>query len=120
MTGDKSERGRPASFDPKSGAVHGSGSGAGGFGNPDEDYDSDPGAGSGAEGARADPARGREEDRSAHHPLPASEEARHDEIPEHLEREKGRGDDSPAAVQPAAEAVAPDGESYERRRDGAR
>jgi hypothetical protein len=46
---DKSERGCPASFDPKTGEVHGSGSGAGGGGNPDEDYDQDPMAGSGAE-----------------------------------------------------------------------
>ena len=44
-----SERGRRASFDPRSGAVHGSGAGAGGGGNPDEDYDSDPMAGAGAE-----------------------------------------------------------------------
>jgi hypothetical protein len=43
------ERGKPASFDPKSGEVHGSGSGAGGGGNPDEDYDQDPIAGGGAE-----------------------------------------------------------------------
>ena len=43
------ERGKRASFDRKSGEVHGSGSGAGGGGNPDEDYDSDPMAGSGAE-----------------------------------------------------------------------
>jgi hypothetical protein len=42
-------RGRPASFDPKSGEVHGSGSGAGGGGNPAEDYDQDPMAGAGAE-----------------------------------------------------------------------
>lgn len=41
------ERGEPATFDPKSGEVHGSGSGAGGGGNPREDYDSDPMAGSG-------------------------------------------------------------------------
>jgi hypothetical protein len=49
-TGDRGgERGRPASFDPKSGEVHGSGSGAGGGGNPAEDYDQDPMAGAGAE-----------------------------------------------------------------------
>ena len=46
-----SERGRRASFDRKSGEVHGSGSGAGGEGNPDEDYDMDPVAGAGAEPA---------------------------------------------------------------------
>lgn len=43
------ERGQRASFDPKSGEVHGSGSGAGGGGNPDEDYDMDPMAGAGSE-----------------------------------------------------------------------
>jgi hypothetical protein len=43
------ERGRPATFDPKTGEVHGSGSGAGGGGNPREDYDDDPMAGAGAE-----------------------------------------------------------------------
>ena len=46
------------------------------------------------------------------HPLPDSEEAREDEIPEHLVREKGHGDDARAAVQPAGDPVAPDGESY--------
>jgi hypothetical protein len=49
MAGQHSERGRPATFDPESGEVHGSGSGAGGGGNPAEDYDQDPMAGSGAE-----------------------------------------------------------------------
>ncbi|HYE28364.1 MAG TPA: hypothetical protein VEA61_09045 [Allosphingosinicella sp.] len=49
MADSDGERGRPASFDPKSGEVHGSGSGAGGGGNPDEDYDQDPVAGAGAE-----------------------------------------------------------------------
>ena len=44
---DGSERGKPASFDPESGEVHGSGSGAGGGGNPNEDYDKDPMAGAG-------------------------------------------------------------------------
>lgn len=43
------ERGEPASFDPRSGEVHGSGSGAGGGGNPEEDYDGDPMAGGGTE-----------------------------------------------------------------------
>jgi len=46
------------------------------------------------------------------HPLPASEEARHGEIPEAAEAEKGRGDDDEAAVMPAGEAVNPDGEPY--------
>lgn len=112
MIEGNSERGRPAAFDPRSGAVHGSGSDAGGLGNPDEDYDSDPGAGSGAEAVNAAGAGGVGASGS-HHPLPASEEARHDEIPEHLEHEKGRGDDAPAAVQPAGAPVAPDGETYE-------
>jgi hypothetical protein len=49
MAGQDSERGRPATFDPKSGEVQGSGSGAGGGGNGQEDYDQDPMAGSGAE-----------------------------------------------------------------------
>jgi len=49
MTDSREERGRPASFDPKSGEVHGSGSGAGGGGNPAEDYDQDSMAGAGAE-----------------------------------------------------------------------
>jgi hypothetical protein len=52
MTGDRPvqprESGKPASFDPVSGEVHGSGSGAGG-GNPGEDHDQDSMAGSGAE-----------------------------------------------------------------------
>lgn len=46
------------------------------------------------------------------HPLPGSDEAREDEIPEHLVREKGHGDDASAAVQPAGDPVAPDGEAY--------
>jgi len=46
------------------------------------------------------------------HPLPRSDEARHDEIPEHLEREKGQGDDSRARVQPADAPVDPEGEAY--------
>jgi len=45
---DDSERGKRASFDPKTGEVHGSGSGAGGSGNPNEDYDEDPISGGGA------------------------------------------------------------------------
>jgi hypothetical protein len=48
---DDSERGKPASFDSRTGEVHGSGSGAGGGGNPDEDYDQDPENGSGKEHA---------------------------------------------------------------------
>ena len=44
-----SERGKRASFDSRTGEVHGSGSGAGGEGNRDEDYGKDPMAGAGAE-----------------------------------------------------------------------
>ena len=44
-----SERGKPASFDRRTGEVHGAGSGAGGGGNPNEDYDEDSAAGSGEE-----------------------------------------------------------------------
>lgn len=40
------ENGRRASFDPRTGEVHGSGSGAGG-GNPGEDFESDPAGGDG-------------------------------------------------------------------------
>ncbi|HEX8621379.1 MAG TPA: hypothetical protein VF718_05350 [Allosphingosinicella sp.] len=46
------------------------------------------------------------------HPLPASDEARHGEIPEGIEEEKGRGGDPEAAVQPDPVAVNPDGEPY--------
>jgi hypothetical protein len=48
---EPAERGKRASFDRQSGAVHGSGSGAGGGGNPGEDYDQDAAAGAGAEPA---------------------------------------------------------------------
>jgi hypothetical protein len=46
------------------------------------------------------------------HPLPASDEARHDEIPESLESAKGEGDDARAAARAGAEAVDPDGAPY--------
>ena len=46
------------------------------------------------------------------HPLPASDEARHNEIPEQLEAEKGRGDDAPPVATPGRTAVNPDGEPY--------
>ena len=49
MDEKQSERGKPASFDRRTGEVHGSGSGVGGEGNPNEDYDQDSMAGSGAE-----------------------------------------------------------------------
>ena len=45
------------------------------------------------------------------HPLPASDEARHDEIPETSEQKKGRGDDPAEVIQPHR-AVNPDGEPY--------
>ena len=38
---DGDERGERASFDPKSGEVHGSGAGAGANANPGEDYNED-------------------------------------------------------------------------------
>jgi hypothetical protein len=46
------------------------------------------------------------------HPLPASGEARHNEIPEDLEQAKGRGDDSAEVATPSPGAVNPDGEPY--------
>lgn len=49
MVDDTSERGKPATFDSKTGEVQGSGSGAGGGGNPNEDYDQDSMAGADAE-----------------------------------------------------------------------
>ena len=49
----------------------------------------------------------------AGHPLPASSEARETEIPEHLVREKGHGDDAAAPSDPSDERTAPDGERYE-------
>lgn len=46
------------------------------------------------------------------HPLPGSDEARHNEIPEQIEEEKGSGDDSQKLVQPTDPPVNPDGEPY--------
>ena len=46
------------------------------------------------------------------HPLPGSDEARHNEIPEEVAAEKGRGDDTKPVVQPGRDAVNPDGERY--------
>ena len=46
------------------------------------------------------------------HPLPESDEARHNEIPEQVEREKGRGEEGEKRVQPLDPAVNPDGEPY--------
>ena len=45
------------------------------------------------------------------HPLPESEEARHNEVPEPAEERKGKGDDGRPAVQ-ATQPVNPDGEPY--------
>lgn len=46
------------------------------------------------------------------HPLPKSDEARRDEVPESLERSKGEGEDGKEAVQPEGEASDPDGRTY--------
>lgn len=46
------------------------------------------------------------------HPLPESDEARHNEIPEGMKRDKGHGDEGEDAVQPTRPAVNPDGEPY--------
>jgi hypothetical protein len=46
------------------------------------------------------------------HPLPASEEARQDLLPEHLVAEKGLGGDAAERVQPEDNFVNPDGEPY--------
>jgi hypothetical protein len=50
--------------------------------------------------------------RKTAHPLPESDEARHNEIPEGLADEKGRGEEGKAAVQPTRPAANPDGEPY--------
>ena len=47
------------------------------------------------------------------HPLPESDEARHDEIPETLETEKGMGEDGAEPIQPDPIAVNPDGTPYD-------
>jgi hypothetical protein len=51
------------------------------------------------------------------HPLPASDEAHSDALPEHLLREKGTGGDDEQASRATGDAVAPDGESYPTGRD---
>lgn len=66
---DDSERGKPASFDRRTGEVHGSGSGAGGGGNPDEDYDQDPENGSGKD----DPGRPRSAEAGVQRPVDPDE-----------------------------------------------
>ena len=52
------------------------------------------------------------EDSKSGHPLPQSDEARHNEIPEQMEEEKGTGEEGEAVVQPRKPAVNPDGEPY--------
>ena len=47
------------------------------------------------------------------HPLPDSAEARDDQIPEHLVREKGHGDDAHEPASTSGVRVAPDGETYD-------
>ena len=46
------------------------------------------------------------------HPLPGSGEARHNEIPEGVAEEKGRGQDPTAITTPHPDGVNPDGEPY--------
>ncbi|HEX8654653.1 MAG TPA: hypothetical protein VF693_05465 [Allosphingosinicella sp.] len=46
------------------------------------------------------------------HPLPASGEARHNEIPESIEEEKGPGQDPTEITTPNPDGVNPDGETY--------
>ena len=46
------------------------------------------------------------------HPLPESDEARHNEIPEDLAEAKGRGDDPRPVVTPDPTGENPDGERY--------
>lgn len=46
------------------------------------------------------------------HPLPSSKEARHGEIPETLEEEKGRGADDSEQLAPNPEGVDPSGKPY--------
>jgi hypothetical protein len=46
------------------------------------------------------------------HPLPGSGEARHNEIPEGIAEEKGRGQDPAEITTPHPEGVNPDGKPY--------
>lgn len=46
------------------------------------------------------------------HPLPQSDEARHGEIPEHLEAEKGEGEEGETGSAGERPAVEPDGTPY--------
>ena len=46
------------------------------------------------------------------HPLPESDEARHNEIPEDIAEAKGRGEEGREAVTPNPTGENPDGERY--------
>lgn len=61
---DESERGERASFDPRSGEVHGSGAGAGANAKAGEDYDAGPIAGEGRDQAGGPRPRSRGIDRT--------------------------------------------------------
>jgi hypothetical protein len=50
--------------------------------------------------------------RGSGHPLPQSAEANSGDIPEHLLREKGLGEDAQEAAQSESDLVGPDGEPY--------
>ncbi|HYJ53402.1 MAG TPA: hypothetical protein VEW04_09540 [Allosphingosinicella sp.] len=50
--------------------------------------------------------------RGSGHPLPHSAEAHSGEVPEHLVREKGLGEDAQEASQAESDLVGPDGETY--------
>ena len=100
------ERGTRGWVDRSTGEVHGAGAGAGG-GNAGEDHDDDPASGAGAGPRTVDDAG-----EKPRHPLPESPEARHNEIPETDEREKGRGEDGDELIQPNKMAVDPDGVPY--------
>ncbi|MDT9601002.1 hypothetical protein [Sphingosinicella rhizophila] len=99
LTGDGgSERDEPAAMDPHGDEVHGrimTGDLAGRAGRPDDRI-------SGSLSVVEE----------AGHPLPESDEARHEEIPGDLERKKGRGEDGKAKIQATPEAVLPDGTPY--------
>ena len=46
-----------------------------------------------------------------HHPLPAADKARHEEIPESIENERPRGDDDPGAANRGRRAGTGSGEA---------
>ncbi len=51
-------------------------------------------------------------DKGTGHPLPESDEARHNEIPERLAEAKGRGEEGREVVTPDPTGVTPDAEPY--------